>query len=92
MLEGQHIKLDIVGVGPYFRSLNFHTEGWSWTRTSGETWEVLWSKLPEASKVCRELLNVVALKAAKQTAGARKQYCLAPLCANVLVPVKNLYV
>lgn len=32
-------------------------EKWGWTRSSGESWEVLWSKLPEASKVCRELIH-----------------------------------
>ncbi len=32
-------------------------EKWGWTRSNEETWEVLWSKLPKASKVCRELLS-----------------------------------
>ncbi len=30
-------------------------EGWGWTATEGGSWEVLWTHLPEASKMCRAL-------------------------------------
>ena len=31
-------------------------KGWGWIGAAGGTWEVMWSCLPEASKVCRELV------------------------------------
>ena len=31
--------------------------GWGWVGTDGGKWGVVWSNLPEASKVCRELLR-----------------------------------
>ena len=31
--------------------------GWGWVGTDGGKWDVMWSNLPEASKVCRELLR-----------------------------------
>ena len=31
--------------------------GWGWVGTDGGKWDVVWSNLPEASKVCRELLR-----------------------------------
>ena len=37
-------------------------EGWGWTRANNGTWEVVWSTLPEASKVCQELLRCGCLK------------------------------
>ncbi len=65
-------------------------EGWGWTGTAEGAWNVLWSKLPEASKVCRELLYaVVARKAAEQIANARKLHCPAQLYASVLAHASN---
>ncbi len=32
-------------------------EEWGWKVAAGGTWDVMWSNLPEASKVCRELLR-----------------------------------
>ena len=31
--------------------------GWGWVGIGGGKWDVVWSNLPEASKVCRELLR-----------------------------------
>ena len=30
--------------------------GWGWVSTDGRKWDVVWSNLPEASKLCKELL------------------------------------
>ena len=35
---------------------------WRWKSSSSGTWEVLWSKLPEASQVCRELICCACTK------------------------------
>lgn len=47
-------------------------EGWGWTGTAGGTWEVLWSKLPEASKVCRELLRCGCTKGCRTNCKCKK--------------------
>ena len=42
-----------------------------WTVTE-RGWKIVWSKLPEASKVCKSSYAVVARKAAEQIANASK--------------------
>ena len=59
-LEGQHIKLDIVGVGPYFRSLNFHNlKEWDWTKQVGKHGR---ASFPRQAKFAESSVTVVALK------------------------------
>ena len=47
-------------------------EGWGWTRTAEGEWEVFWSKLPEASKVCRELLCCGCTKGCRTNCKCKK--------------------
>lgn len=49
-------------------------EGWGWTRANNGTWEVVWSTLPEASKVCQELLRCGCLKGCRANCKCTKAF------------------
>ena len=45
---------------------------WGWTRTTEGAWEVLWGKLPEASKVCSELIRCGCTKGCRKNCKCKK--------------------
>ena len=47
-------------------------EGWGWKGTAEGSWEVLWSDLPEASLVCRELLRCGCTKGCRTNCKCKK--------------------
>ena len=47
-------------------------EGWGWIGAAGGTWEVMWSSLPEASKVCRELVRCGCTKGCQTNCKCKK--------------------
>ena len=46
-------------------------EGWGWTRHGSGKWTVVWSHLPEASKVCAELLHCSCTKGCERRCKCR---------------------
>ena len=62
---------------------------WGWTRTTEGAWEVLWGKLPEASKLCRELPRCGCTKGCRKIVNVKKLHCPAQLYASVLAHVSN---
>ncbi len=92
MLKGQHIKLDIVGVGLYFHSLIFHSlKNGAGPEVVGNPGRSYGASFLRQAKFAGSLYTVVALKVVEQTVNARKLFCLALLCVNVLVLVNNLH-
>ena len=47
-------------------------EGWGWKENAGGTWDVVWSNLPEASKVCQELLRCGCTKGCRTNCKCKK--------------------
>ena len=45
---------------------------WGWTETAEGAWKVMWSKLPEASKVCRELISCGCMKGCRTNCKCKK--------------------
>ena len=45
---------------------------WGWKSSSSGTWEVLWSELPEASQVCRELICCGCTKGCRTNCKCKK--------------------